>query len=203
MPAVVTLISTPKLRRSHEKTAQYLGRLKYEALFLNFSRELEEYIRLLAEGLPYSHVIAEIRRNRLIPEAVVGNWEYYAEPILKKIENLKNAKPNVSLHCYGMPAYEHISAQLSVKIALQTFRSMTTGKVDVKAWRSLLEEEVKISLEASEDEAEWVSSRASKYSRCACISETSNPVFSERLKEMGIKVKILNVEPEYLSLIHI
>jgi hypothetical protein len=197
MPAVVTLVSTPRLRKSNEKAMRCLSKFAYETLFLNFSRELEEYVQLLAEGLPYSHIMAEIRRSQLIPEAIIGSWEYYAEPILRSIGTLKNMRPNLSLYCYGTPSYEHLSAQLSVKIALQTFRSMTTGKIDVKTWRKLLEEDVKIAQEASEDEAEWISSRILKYNVCTCLSEVSNQTFSEKLKERGIKLKVLMVEPEY------
>ena len=54
MAEQLTLVSAPKLRSSIEKLANLLLDFKQEALFLDFSREIEGYVRMLAEGLPYN-----------------------------------------------------------------------------------------------------------------------------------------------------
>ncbi|MHC1589534.1 MAG: hypothetical protein ACXQTQ_01040 [Candidatus Hecatellaceae archaeon] len=197
MVSRITLVSAPKLRSRSSRVAELLPSLKQDALFLDFAREIEEYVRMLAEGLPYSYVISEIRRHRLIPEAVASSWEYQAEPVLRKLQKLKRLNPELDIHCYGASSYEHLSAQIAVKIALLTLRSITTMKVKPEAWRKLLEEEARVSLENLEDEADLLASQASKYFRSTCVYGAPPESLREKLVERRVEVKVIEVDPNY------
>ena len=197
MGSRITLVSAPKLRSRSSRVAELLPSLKQDALFLDFTREIEEYVRMLAEGLPYSYVISEIRKHRLIPEAVASSWEYHAEPVLRNLQKLKRLNPELEIRCYGASSYEHFSAQIAVKIALLTLRSITTRKVKPEAWRRLLEEEAKISLESLEDEVDLLASQASKYHKSTCVYGAPPEPFKEKLVERRVEVKVIQVDPNY------
>jgi hypothetical protein len=197
MGSRITLVTAPKLRSRSSRMAELLPNLKQDALFLDFSREIEEYVKMLAEGLPYSYVMAEIKRQRLIPETVANSWEYQAEPVLRQLQNLKRLNPELDIRCYGTSSYEHFSAQIAVKLALLTLRSITTRKVNPEAWRRLLEEEARISLESLEDEADLLASQASKYRKNTCVYGVPHEAFKEKLVERRLEVKVIQVDPNY------
>ncbi|RLI33587.1 hypothetical protein DRO53_05150 [Candidatus Bathyarchaeota archaeon] len=197
MGSLITLVSAPKLRSRSSMVAEFLEKLNYDALFLDFSREIEEYVKMLAEGLPYSYVIGEIRRQGLIPESVANSWEYQAEPILRKLQHLKRLNPSLDIHCYGASSYEHLAAHIAVKIALLTLRSMTTRKVNPEAWRRLLEEEAKASRESLEDEADLLADRASKHPKNTCVYGVPYETFREKLAERRVQVRVIEVDPNY------
>jgi len=197
MPNRVTLISSPRLRSSTAKLAGLLLNLKHEALFLDFSREIEEYIRMLAEGLPYSYVLAELKRSRLLPQETSETWEYHAEPLLRQLGSLKRRNPRLEVRCYGSSSYEYFSSQLAVKIALLTMRAMASSRVDVAEWRRLLEEEAEAGREALEEEAELLASWAERYKTKTCVSLVPKSALAGKLRERGLKVEVLEVEPDY------
>lgn len=200
MQSELHILALPKLRVSHAKAAQKINETShYETLFLMFPRGLEEPVKTLAEGLPYEYVISEIRRKRLIPEPFKV-WEYYAEPILKMLYETKKQNPNLNIYCYGSTAYENISTETATKIAVLTLRVLATGKVDVKRWKEVLIEELKFSLEASEEEAEFVLSVAKRYRRNLCISSLSGKKLKDKVaeeKEGKIRVKLEYVNVPY------
>jgi len=187
----ICILALPKLRISHVKAAQKISSSPfYEALFLMFPRRLEELVRTLAEGLPYQYVIEEIKKQKLIPEPF-GAWEYYAEPILKMLYTAKKQNPDFDIYCYGNPIYENISTETATKIATLTLKALVTGKIDVKEWEEALLEELRFSLEAFEEETEFILSIIEKYKKSLCISGLSGKDLKERIvKEKGVNAKI-------------
>lgn len=188
MEPAITLVTVPRLRKSHAKLAKELERLPCDSIFLNFSRSLEEYVRNLAEGLPYDYVLAEIKKSKLVQEPF-GGWEYYAEPVLKNLKHLRRMKPELAFHCYESPSYDYISAKNAEKTALMTLRTAATGKVDVSAWRSHLEEEIMLRGEAVEEEAEFIASLALRYEKPACVTGLPGRGLRDRLAERNVEVK--------------
>ncbi|WP_309492795.1 hypothetical protein [Candidatus Hecatella orcuttiae] len=188
MELSITLMAVPRLRKSHAKLARELERLPCDSVFLNFSRGLEEYVRELAEGLPYEYVLAEIKKSKLVQEPS-GGWEYYAEPILRNLKHLRRMKPELAFHCYESPSYDYLAAKSAEKTALMTLRTAATGKVDAAAWRSHLEDEIRLREEAVEEEAEFIASMASKYEKPACVTGLPGRGLRDELAERNVEVK--------------
>jgi hypothetical protein len=197
MTVQVTLITAPRLRSRTEQLAKILYSLRHDALFLDYSKEIEEYIRMLAEGITYSYVISEIRRLKLIPESLTNSWEYCNEPLLKKLPSLKMFNPTLTLRCYSSSSYEHLSTQIAIKIMLLTLRSITTGKINPEDWRRLLKEESALAKEALEDEADLIAAWASEHSKNTCVSRAPRTILGEKLEERRLKVKRIDIDPGY------
>jgi len=149
--------------------AEHLKRMDYDTVFLNFSRNLEEGIRALAEGAPYNYVIERLRGLKLIPEPV-GAWEYSAEPILIALRGILRKRSNIKIHCYRDPSFDLLSAKMAEKIALLIFRACSTGKIDAEEWEalfiSLLEPEEK----ALKKETGFIAREAESSEDGICIS---------------------------------
>ncbi|RLI05730.1 hypothetical protein DRO26_01405 [Candidatus Bathyarchaeota archaeon] len=196
MSSEIFILAFPKLRSSYVKAAQTLKKKSCEALFLMFSRWLEEPVRVLAEGLPYKYVMDEVKKQKLIPEPV-GAWEYYAEPILKTLSQIKQQNPNLDIYCYGNPSYESFSNETAFKLVTLTFRALAIGKISVKEWKKVLLEELKLSLESLEDEAEFIASVADNYKKSLCICELSGKSFKEKIAEKKINTKLEYLDVPY------
>jgi len=196
----VFILAFPKLRISHVEAAQTISKTPHDALFLMFSRNLEEPVKILAEGFPYDYVINEIKKQKLIPEPF-GAWEYFAEPILKILSKIKQKNPKLNIYCYGSPIYENVSTETATKIATLTLKALATGKINVKEWKKVLLEEIKFSLDATEEEAEFVLSIVKNYKKSLCVSGLQGKNLEEKIrleKNMNVKLEYLGV-PYYLT----
>jgi len=192
----ITVLAAPRLRSSHVMLADHMLQTRYDAVFLMFSRELEEFVRTLAEGFTYNRVIDEIRKLKLVPEPV-GAWEYYAEPILKTLSHIKRRNPNLDIYCYESPSYCRVSAEITIKLTLLTYRALATGKIEAAKWRSIVSEQLKLSHEAVGEDAEFIMNRAEEYGRSVCTSGLSGNVFERIFLERGTRTDLLYLNIPY------
>ncbi len=196
MPKKLLIIGFPKLRKSCAKVGSWIKNIRYKALFLEFPRLLTEAVKSLSEGLPYSYVLSEVKKQGLIPEPT-GSWEYYAEPILKSLSQAKQNNPNMDIYCYRDSAYEKFSNDMAVKITLLTLRSMITGKVDVKEWKKILIEELKFSFKALEEEAEYITDIAKNYDVNVCLGGLAAKNIESLACREGFNVELRYVDTPY------
>ncbi|MGQ9551378.1 MAG: hypothetical protein ACUVUE_03020 [Candidatus Bathycorpusculaceae bacterium] len=176
--------------------ANHLKRMDYDAVFLNFSRNLEEGVKALAEGAPYDYVIERLIGLKLIPEPV-GSWEYSAEPILKAIRGILNKKPDVKIHCYRDPSFDSFSAKTAEKIAILTFRAASTGKINVEKWEALLKPFLETEAEALEEETDFIARKAESSEDCVCIAGFDGRYIKTRLIEKGHDVTLTYIHVPY------
>ncbi|MFN3622321.1 MAG: hypothetical protein ACK4TI_05460, partial [Nitrososphaerales archaeon] len=99
MNEVKILITPNQIKIAASKAAEYIRKLDFEALFLNFTKDLEEAIQELIKGAPYEYIVKRMQELKLISEPI-GAWEYPVEPILKAIRGIYWKKPNLRVCCY-------------------------------------------------------------------------------------------------------
>ncbi len=153
----VTVVVTPTLRGSAARALGLLERIEYGAIFLPLSRALEKYVAELVEGLPYEYILSRLRRSGLISEPF-GAWEYNAEPLLKKLPQIKQCNEDLQTYCYGDQLYDKISSDNALEASLLTLRSYVSGKINVKKWRNLIRHDAEQGVEALHREADFVAS---------------------------------------------
>lgn len=189
MTEVRILVTPNHIKTAASKAAESLKRLDYDALFLNFSRDLEEGIRELAEGAAYDYVLERIRKLKLIPEPL-GSWEYGAEPILRAVRGVCLREPRLKIYCYKDSSVSLLSTQLAEKIALLIFRQCSTGKLDLEKWKKLLSSWLDLEKEALDREADFLVKEVKGKEASICIAGFNGKHINAHLKEAGYQVNL-------------
>lgn len=189
MAEVKILVTPNHIKTAALRAAQYLEKLDYDALFLNFSRDLERGIKELAEGAPYDRVLDRLRELKLIPEPT-GSWEYGAEPILRALRGVQLREPSLEIYCYKDPSLTSLSAQLAEKTALLIFRWCSTGKIDLEEWKTLLASWLDLETEALDREADLLVNKAEGREKNVCIAGFNGKHIKAHLKEAGYHVRL-------------
>jgi len=191
----IAILAAPNLRTSYVKIAERLKGLDYDALFLNLPENLEPLVRDLVEKrLSYGALIEEVRERKLVPEPVTG-WRYTAEPLLKSLTGAKLHKSGLELYCYKDVNYNIISASISGKIALLTFRAQITGKVNIEDWKRIFRKGIECEREALKREVDSIDEKAGH--ECSCVSGLGGENLERFLKEKGHSVNLTNIEEFY------
>ncbi|MEM2936599.1 MAG: hypothetical protein QW231_05440 [Candidatus Bathyarchaeia archaeon] len=189
MAEVKILITPDHIKAAASKAAELIKKLDYEVLFLNFSRNLENGIKELAEGAPYDYVLDRLRELKLIPEPT-GSWEYGAEPILRALRGIQLKKPGLKIHCYKDPDLTSLSEQLAEKTALLIFRWCSTGKMELEEWKALLASWLDLETEALDREADLLIKKAEVGDKNVCIAGFNGRHIKAHLKEAGYHVRL-------------
>jgi hypothetical protein len=183
------LVIPNHIKSAASRAAQHLKRMDYDTMFLNFSRDLEEGVRALAEGAPYDYVIERLRESKLIPEPV-GAWEYSAEPILIALRGILLKKPNVRIHCYRDPSFDSFSVKTAEKIALLIFRACSTGKINAEEWEALLKLFLEAEAKALKEETNFIARKAESIEDGICIAGFEGRHIRAHLKKKGYEVSL-------------
>ena len=181
----IEVLPLPNLKIFSIKASAYLmERLGlYETLFLDFPKEMEFLIEDLAGGrLTYEEFMDEVGFRRLIPEPM-GSWEYTAEPLLKILHNLKHSFPQLEIHCYRTKEHEFRLNEVASSMACLTLQTAMTGRVDIREWRRVLEDNSQVGRETLIEERRLVNEKA--YGRCICLSDLSGRLLKHALSEKG------------------
>jgi len=189
------------LRTASEKVSILLRRSYFEILCLNVQRELEELIEDLALGAPYENFIEQVEKLKLIREPICS-WEYGIKPILLALRGLKLRKPNLRIICYKSSLAEDSSIKNATKIAALIFRVNSTGKIDVKEWRSLIYEIIEETDRFIDEEAYYLLRALSGLlkklrGKALCISDFSGKHLMRYLKKNGVKVRLRYIFTPY------
>ncbi len=186
----------PNLKKASLKTVKLLRRERFDVLFLNLRSDMEDSVRELAEGVPYSQFIEHIKELKLIREPI-SSWEYWFKPILTYLRGIINRRPKLKVWCYKQPLLSSFSSEVAEKISMLTFRVNSTGRVNLSEWKRLLEEYIRLSGDALNDEANYITERFNSESSGICISNFEGRILAERLRGEKLRVNINYVLAPY------
>jgi len=188
MAKVRILVVPNHVKSAALRAAQHLEKMDYDTVFLNFSRDLEEGVRAIAEGAPYDYVIERLKELKLIPEPV-GAWEYSAEPILMALRGILH-KLNVEIHCYRDSSFDLLSTKTAEKIALLIFRTCSIEKIDAEEWRTLLNSLLEPETKALKEETDFITRKAESSEEGICIAGFNGRHIGTRLEDEGYDVSL-------------
>lgn len=189
MTKVRILVIPNHIKSAALRAAQHLKKMDYDTVFLNFSKDLEEGVRALADGAPYDYVIERLKRLKLIPEPV-GAWEYSAEPILMALRGILYKKPKVKIHCYRDSSFDLLSAKMAEKIALLIFRACSTGKINAEEWEDLLCSLLESETKALKEETDFIARKAESSEDSICMAGLNGRHIRAHLMKDGYDVSL-------------
>lgn len=189
MAEVKILVTPNHIKTAALRAAASLERLDYDALFLNFSRDLEEGVNALAEGASYNYVLERFQELKLIPEPL-GAWEYWAEPILRSLRGVQSREPDLKIYCYRDPSLSLLSTRLAEKTALLIFRWCSTDKIDLKEWRGLLASWLDLETKSLNKEADFLVKEVEGGESSVCIAGFNGKHIKAHLEEAGHRVNL-------------
>jgi len=189
-------LAVPKLRRSFMKVASRLQQAKYNAILIPIPRTLQTFIEEYVLGAPYELFVEKLKRSKLISEPLAP-WTRIMQPLLRALREMKHKHPQLEIFCYGDEAYEEKSAQIAVKISMLTFNFASTGKVDLNAWRKVLESELVIEAEAFERETSLAIAMVKDYPHTACVSGVKGGPIFKRLRSAGHDAQLEYIDLPY------
>ncbi len=188
--SLVEIFAMPtSLRASSVKAAEIISEGNFDSIFLNFSRDLTDPVRSLAEGVPYDLFLKRVKELNLVPEPF-NSWRYWAEPILLAIRGIINRKKHLKVWCYRLPDSIRFSAKVATEVARLTLRTSLTGKIKVDEWSDLIERFMKFSRGSLEKEAKFISKRIREVKRSICLSDMTGRILKDLLLKMGINATL-------------
>lgn len=193
----VLLFLAPELRTSGIKVARLLMRkgCGYDCVFLDFPRELEMLVNMLAKDqLSLTAFLDIARRDGLIPEPI-STWLYFNKPILEFLPRIKKKYPHLGINCYGIATLEHASMEMAVKLANLTLRTTVRGKIESSVWRDALQEAVEAQKSLREAEAENITRKLK--GKSLCVSDMNGRRLGKPLRKAGIHIGIRYCERPY------
>ncbi len=157
----ITNLITVNTRYSKSKAARILVRSSYECLFMDFTRNQEDFIREIARGSAPELMIEEMEQVGLIhdPEDTHDYWA--ARPLLECLPVLGN----LELYCYRDGASPLLSRDTAVRTLILTAKAKM-GKIDVNEWKDVLKDSIFTSLKSAVSEAEYIAARAKVRNIC-------------------------------------
>ena len=172
--------------------AEIIRNSKFDVLFLDWSRHLNDSIRALAEGAPYESFIERVRELSLVPESL-SSWEYEAEPILLAVRGVINKKPGLEVWCYKQPDFTRLSVELAEKIAGLVLRASAAGKIDVDEWRTLIKVFLEATYSVFNEETRYVAEKSKGKKISFCVSGMKARTLREGLRRYGFDADLTYV----------
>lgn len=190
------LIIKPPTRTSSIKLAGYLKSQKFEALFLNLPRSLDEPVAEYVMGMQYEDFIEEIRRRKLLPEPV-ESWLKEYEPLLR---SLREEGTEIYTFCYKDDKVFELETKTAIEVALLVLRDSITGKVSVDRWLDLLTSRINVT-DAIHREARYILNESSNYDKNICIANFEGKELKKHLEqEMDTWVKYIGLPYHFTPL---
>jgi len=185
-----------KLRKSFMKAAIYFRETKFNAILIPVPRTLQRFIEEYVLGAPYELLVEKIRSSKLISEPLAP-WTHIIEPLLCALREMKHKPKQFDIFCYRDPTYEEKSAETAVRISTLTFNAGSTGKIDLEAWRELLESELLVEAEALEREISFTVDVIEDYSDTVFVSGVGGGLVLKRLRTAGYDVQLEYIDLPY------
>jgi hypothetical protein len=192
----VSVLAVPKLRKSFTKAAGYIREKECNAILIPIPRTLQRFIEEYALGAPYGLFVEKVRASKLISEPLIP-WMHITEPLLHALREMKHKRKRLEIFCYRDSTYEEKSVETAVKISTLTFNVASTGKIDLDAWRDLLESELLVEAEAFERENSFTVDVVKDYSDTVFVSGVKGgPVFNQ-LRSAGYDAQLEYIDLPY------
>ena len=187
----LTLFIAPHLKSARKKICELLSHRCWDAFFLDAPRDIQESIQAIWEGVDYKEILLDLEEAELIQRPVDAPKYKALEPVLEDLWRVRIENPELELYCYEKPTHSYSNLRLreiTSEIFVETAKVAARAKVDVNRWRELLEEELSLNMEASEEEADFIASKAKEEN--ACSSSVSYDI-APNLEKRGLKLRTL------------
>jgi len=190
------LIIKPPTAVSSVSVANYLRSQKFESLFLNLPRSLDELVAEYLMEMRYEDFVEEVRKRKLLPEPV-ESWLKEYEPLLR---NLREKGSEICTFCYKDDKTFELEAKVAVEAALLVLRDSITGKISADRWLKLLTSQAH-TLGVTHREAEYILEESSNYDRNICIANFEGRELKKYLEqEMETWVKYIGLPYHFTPL---
>ncbi|MEM2910742.1 MAG: hypothetical protein QXO01_06745 [Nitrososphaerota archaeon] len=189
------IIKSPTVASSVE-AATYLKSQKFESLFLNLPRSLDELVAEYVMGMRYEDLVEEVRKRKLLPEPV-ESWLREHEPLLK---NLREEGVEVCTFCYRDDKAFEVETKNAIETALLVLRDSITEKVSVDRWLKLLASQARTA-NLTRQEADYILDESSNYNKNICIASFEGRELKRYLEqEMETWVKCIGLPYHFTPL---
>ncbi len=139
------LIVSP-FRESSERVCEWLRSKKVDILFIDLPMDLEHTIRYYIEGkINEGEFWNDYAKLTGLQEPYMVALNYWLEPTLKFLPELKNHIPWLKVHCYGDFDYHLWARKMSEKLLILAYRSRVAERIDVENWREIFREDHELS----------------------------------------------------------
>ncbi len=181
----ITNLITIDTEYSKSKAARILMRSGYECLFMDFTRNQEDFIRGIARGIAPELMIEEMEQVGLVQEPEDTHDYRAAMPLFECLPAL----PNLELYCYRDDASLLLSRDVAVRALILTAKAKM-GRIDVEEWKEVLKDGIFTELESAVSEAEYIAERAK--GRNICLDASKEVLTS--LSGHGFRVREIVVD---------
>lgn len=190
----ITVLYAPELKIFNTKAANHLTKkVQCDGLFLPFPRESTEFVIRLCEGLPSNLVIPDLKKAlEPIFSPTASQWEKSVEPLLNALSQIKRINPNVQPYCYKDSFFAHFETGNSGELAVLALKTMMSGEIDAKEWKTIIKKDQKYRYDSLEAEIDFIAHRAENHEKNSCISSAGN-YFAFRLKQEGFKTALISL----------
>jgi len=183
MDLTLTIISTPSLRSSVKRAVEYLERTSFDRLLLPFPEAFNHLLQRLIRGeASLDELLSEASEMGCLPEPM-GYFKHLYEPLMRAMPIMKKRLPGLDVSCYRDSEDASKVNALAVYKASLTLYTAINGKVRVREWRSLLEEELEVDEASIRDAAKNIIGACSPFSRVICMAHLEGRHLYQRLKE--------------------
>jgi len=178
------------------KAAGCIQQTRSNAILIPIPTALQRFLEEYVSGLPYESFVEQLRCSKLIAEPLQP-WTHTFEPLLRALREMKHKHQLLDIFCYGDQVYEEKSAETAVKISMLTFNSASTGKIDLDAWRKLLESELLMEAEAFERETSFAADVIEDYEDTVYVSGVKGGSIFKRLRSSGQDAQLEYIDLPY------
>jgi len=141
MPRVYAFIHSG-FKKAAEKAVEWLGRLRYESLFLELPEDFTPYvIGYMDERLSLDELWRSYEYLTGFKQPYVNALKYGIGSVLKALRELKLKTPEMEVYCYLDLKYHLDNNRLTEKTVLLEAVERVRNGVKVDEWRNLLTEE--------------------------------------------------------------
>lgn len=184
------IIKPPTIKASL-KTAELLKDKKFEAIFLNLPRAMDELVVEYLFGASYEEILEDIRRKKILPEPVEA-WLKEIKPILDMLRDLKS---DVCTFCYRDNDAFEAEAKSALDIVLLTLRDSIRDDVSVKSWIEILSRRAQYT-NWLEKEIDYIVEEMKNYEESICISSFEGKKIKRQLEGI-VKTWVTYVDLPY------
>ncbi len=185
--ASFTVLSTVNTMESKRKAAEWLKGKEYDTLFLDFSMEIEGFIKDIALGADSEHIVRQLKELELINGQDDEHTYLVSKPLLDLVSELGGS--GVEIFCYIDPLARSFTHEAASMIMALTARAKL-GKVDLSEWKDLFKDHVQLEIKSAEHEGKYLDKRAKEVNMCLDASSEVKTY----LRNLGYDVSEVSID---------
>ncbi|MEM2122040.1 MAG: hypothetical protein QXE79_00195 [Candidatus Bathyarchaeia archaeon] len=195
MDLTLKIICTPSLRSSLRRLVEYLEGDFFDRLLLPFPEALNPLLIKFINGEEsFDELLEEASGKGCILEPT-GYFKYLYEPLIRAMPILKRRLPRLDITCYRDSESIAKMNELAVHKASLTLYTAINGKVKIREWRGLFEEELKSDTASIHEAVNNIIRSYNPFSHVICAAHLEGRHLYERLRG-----RIRSISLKYMGL---